>query len=605
MAYEVLFGAEHLASIRTCTSICFDTETLQLKPEQGKLRLLQFGCATQQKIVIIDLFEATENDLKQIDLFFKAPRFWFAHNAIFDLGWLHAQGWTLRGQIRCSMIASKLLTNGLPNIRHGLAHVAKRYLGITVDKEQQASNWGGDLTAEQLEYAAKDVEILCDLDPIIHEEIAKNQLGGAYSLDCRALQPLALMQNTGLPWDRDKLQEVQLDYEKDISNLNREFLLELDAALPASDKLPRDSNGSFNTRSKTTGSVRLGTKQYAGFNIGSPQQLIKKLALILNETPIDPKTDRPSASRTVLKEYAGKHEAVSTYLEWKKAERRRQMVASLLKHQDSDGYVRASYWQLGTETGRMSCSDPNCQQIPRDSQFRSSVVAPKGWVLLDADFSQMELRLAAVVAEDENMMQAFRDGKDLHTATADAIGCSRQIAKSANFGLLYGSGAKGLSNYAAGMGVRLSEDEAAKVRGAWLNEYWGIAKWHKKLSRLSDANVKRGTLPEVRVPVSGLRRYIPDKMNRLTIRANTPIQGAGAAILKCALGSLWSRLDGRDDAKLCAAIHDELIMLVREEVQDEWAATLKDCMEKAEAKWLGDVPAVVDVDIGKTWMEAH
>ena len=106
--------------------------------------------------------------------------------------------------------------------------------------------------------------------------------------------------------------------------------------------------------------------------------------------------------------------------------------------------------------------------------------------MLDADFSQMELRLAAVVAQDENMMQAFKDGKDLHTATAEALGCERQIAKSANFGLLYGSGAKGLSNYAAGMGVSLYRGGGGRIRTAWLTEYSGIAKWHKQLSRNAD-----------------------------------------------------------------------------------------------------------------------
>ena len=411
------------------------------------------------------------------------------------------------------------------------------------------------------------------------------------------------MQNTGLPWDRAKLEEVQLDYEKDISNLNREFLLELDEALPEKDKLPRDPDGSFNTRAKTTGSVRLGTKQFAGFNIGSPKQLVEKLELVLGETPIDPKTQRPSASRTVLREYAGKHQVISTYLEWKKAEKRRQMVAALMKHQDADSYIRASYWQLGTETGRMSCSDPNLQQVPRDEQFRSAVVAPEGWSFIDADFSQMELRLLAVVAQDQNMMQAFKDDKDLHTATAEAIGCERQIAKSANFGLAYGSGAKGLSNYAAGMGVRLTEQEATKVRAAWLGEYHGVAAWHKKLANAADKSA--GGAPAITIPVSGLRRFLVGDMNRLTVRANTPIQGAGAAILKCALGTLWHKMLGRDDVKLCAAIHDELILLAKDELAKEWAGIVKDAMESAEAKWLGDVPAVVDVNVGKTWADTH
>ena len=214
----------------------------------------------------------------------------------------------------------------------------------------------------------------------------------------------------------------------------------------------------------------------------------------------------------------------------------------------------------------------------------------------------MELRLAAIVAQDENMMLAFKEGKDLHTATAEALGCERQIAKSANFGLLYGSGAKGLSNYAAGMGVRLSETEAARIRTAWLTEYSGIAKWHKKLSQLSD---RTSGMPELRIPVTDMRRYLPGDFNRLTIRANSPVQGAGAAILKCALGTLWQHLEGSEEAKICAAVHDELILLVKKEHVEKWKDLLKNAMESAEAKWLGDVPAIADVNVGETWQETH
>ena len=143
----------------------------------------------------------------------------------------------------------------------------------------------------------------------------------------------------------------------------------------------------------------------------------------------------------------------------------------------------------------------------------------------------MELRLAAMVAQDENMMLAFKEGKDLHTATAEALGCERQIAKSANFGLLYGSGAKGLRNYAAGMGVSLTEAEAGRVRAAWLAEYSGIAKWHKQLSRNADRT--EGVGATITIPVSGMKRRLLDKMNKMTNHANTPVQGAGAAVLKC------------------------------------------------------------------------
>ena len=112
-------------------------------------------------------------------------------------------------------------------------------------------------------------------------------------------------------------------------------------------------------------------------------------------------------------------------------------------------------------------------------------------------------------------------------------------------------------------------------------------------------------MPDLRIPVTEMRRFLPGDYNRLTIRANTPVQGAGAAVLKCALGTLWQHLQGCDEAKLCAAIHDELLLLVRAEHVEKWKGLLKNAMESAEAKWLGDVPAIADVNVGDTWQETH
>jgi len=602
--YTTYLGFEHLEKLYTASSLSFDCETTGLQPEVGGLRLLQFGSAARKIVVVVDLFAASEEELAKLDLFFSnGNRFWTAHNACFDLGWCAVYGWHPRGEVRCTMLASTLLNNGMPNVKHGLAPVAKRYLGIEVDKEQQRSDWSAELTEAQIRYAAKDVEILCELDAPIHQKIAQAGLSAAYSLECRALQGMASMRNNGLPFDREALQGIEVDYEKDIENLGREFHLELDDALPGEEKLPRNEDGTFNLRARESGSIRLGTKQFAGFNIGSPKQLLEKLTLVIGEVPIDAKTQKPSASRTALKEYAGNHSVIATYLQWKKAEKRRQMVVSLLKHQSPDGFVRASYWQLGAATGRMTCSDPNLQQVPRDAQFRESVIAPEGWVFVGADFSQMELRLLAIVAEDENMCTAFIEGKDLHTVTAEALGCDRQIAKSANFGLAYGSGAKGLRNYAAGMGVAITLEEATRVRQQWLDTYYGVRAWHRRLARESDKTA--GQVPTLRVPVSGLRRFLPGDINRLTIRANTPVQGAGAAILKCAIGSLWKHLQGSDEAKLCACIHDEVLCLVRKGKEEKWMEILRDSMESAEAKWLGSVPSVADVKTGPTWAACH
>ena len=125
----------------------------------------------------------------------------------------------------------------------------------------------------------------------------------------------------------------------------------------------------FNLRAKDEGKIRDGTKKYAGFNLNSPKQLLAKFTALLGHEPIDGKTGKASASRAALQNYAADHHVIQTYLVWKKSEKRRQMVDTILGKLDNDGFVRASYLQLGAESGRMSCINPNNQQIPRMRSF--------------------------------------------------------------------------------------------------------------------------------------------------------------------------------------------------------------------------------------------
>ena len=605
--YSVFYGIKELHRLHSASSLAFDTETLQLQPEKGKLRLIQLGSYTLRTIVVIDCFELTENNWNYLQRFFtNGARFWLAHNAVFDIGWLQEHDIDVRGKVRCSMLASRLLTNGIPKTQHGLAHVAKRYLDIDVSKEQQSSHWGADVLSQaQLEYAAKDIEVLLELDQILDHKLQNDQLMEAYTLECLALPAMAQMWRTGLPWNRSALEQRRIDYEDDLKEMSKDFLRELDNALPEADKLPRERDGSFNLRARDEGSIRLGTKKYAGFNINSPKQLLEKFTLILGTPPVDA-AGKPSASRQTLKSFAADSEIIQTYLVWKKTEKRRQMITSILEKLDDSGYVKASYMQLGADTGRMSSIKPNNQQIPRDSEFRQCVEAPEGWKIVDADFSQMELRLAAALAEDENMIQAFIRGEDLHDYTAEQMGCDRQIAKSANFGLLYGAGAEGLRNYAGSSGVLMTLEEATKVRDNWLRTYQGVHAWQNKNYQIAK-NSNGNEWAETRIPLSNMRRYLKGDLNRVTVRCNTPIQGAGAAILKCALGNLWTEVKecGEDKVRIAAAVHDELILLVKEQFADAWATKLKDIMENAESKWLGRVPAVAEVSVGNTWEETH
>jgi len=611
-----LLGVEHLHTLTTAMTVAFDSETTGLQPEEGGLRLLQLG-ARNCPIVLIDCWELDLAGWDAVRDFFEAKqRFWLAHNAVFDLGWLQEHGIRPKGQVMCSMLGSKLLSNGVPNLKHGLAAVVERYLGRELSKELQVSDWSAPvLSAEQLAYAAGDVQALLDLDLVLTERLGAARLIKAHSLECKALSAMAQMWRTGLPFNRTRLEELQASLEADIERYGEQFVADLDAALPEEHKLPRDEDGSFNLRSKAEGAVRLGTKRQAGFNLNSPKQLVEKFTVLLGVVPVG-KEGKPSAARDALRDYAADHKVIQVYLLWKRAEKRRQMVISLLEHQAPDGFIRASYMQLGAESGRMSCAKPNLQQVPRDNAFRLAAEAPEGWTFVCADFGQMELRLAAAQAEDETMIEAFKNDMDLHTLTASAIYTEptedekelklrRQVAKSANFGLLFGAGAKGLRNYAGAMGITMTIEEAEEVRDTFHGTYKGINKWQRDNAITSDST-RGDKWAEVRIPVSGMRRFLPGDMNRVTVRCNTPVQGAGAAVMKAALGKLWPLLveAGEAVARLSAVVHDEVLLMVREGTEAQWMSALQGVMEAAEAEWLGDIPPLAEANSGKTWADA-
>jgi DNA polymerase I-like protein with 3'-5' exonuclease and polymerase domains len=610
------YGIESLALLEGAKLVAFDCETTGLQPVEGGLRLVQLAIDGEFPVVI-DCWQLDNAGWLALDRFFGTKRQWVAHNAQFDLGWLQAHELYPEGDVYCTMLASRILTNGLPNVKNSLQAVAQRYLGEEVDKSEQRSDWSvPELRREQLVYAAKDVTLLLDLWEPIQQRMQVGDLVKAWALECKALPAVAQMLRTGLPFCKESLESLRENLDSTQQQMAAEFITSLDAALPEEHKLPRDEDGAINLRPKATGSVRAGTKRAAGFNVASPHQLKAVFTALLGEVPVD-SNGKPSASREALREYAADHAVVAQYLRGTRVEKRRQLVESLLKHQDPDGFVRASYLQMGADTGRMSCMSPNLQQVPRDTSFRDCVKAPEGWVLVDADFAQMELRLAAVEAGDALMKRAFQQDQDLHTLTAQAVygadtfeaaddvgrKAMRQVAKSANFGLLYGSGAKGLRSYAGSMGIQMSMEEASAVRDKFHSLYSGISKWQKTAAHKAQNS---GESAAVRIRVSGLRRLLHGEHNKLTTRLNTVVQGAGAAVLKLTMAKLWPLVQeaGEDEVRIAGAIHDELLLLVRQGKEDEWAATLQRVMEEAEARWLDDVPASAEAHHGPSWAEA-
>ena len=152
----------------------------------------------------------------------------------------------------------------------------------------------------------------------------------------------------------------------------------------------------------------------------------------------------------------------------------------------------------------------------------------------------------------------------------------------------------------------MSLDQATKVREAWFKVFPDIKMWQDANNEKAE-ETEEDVWPEIRVPHSQMRRFLKGDLNRLTVRCNTPIQGAGAAILKCALGKLWPKVKeaGEDTVLIAAAVHDEILLLAKDDVADHWASVLKQVMEEAEARWLGGIPALAEVATGKTWEEAH
>jgi len=608
---NILQGIEHLHTLDGASFVAFDVETTGLQPKFGGLRLLQLATFNQSPVVL-DCWQLSDEDWITLEDFFSKKRMWMAHNAVFDLGWLQEHEIYPMGEVVCSMLASRILTNGMANVKHGLQHVVKKYLKYEISKEEQKSDWSGDLTTSQLEYAAKDVVVLTELYKPMAATMsdAVPPLIPAWRLECKALPAMAQLWRTGLPFNKKDLEKLIEDLDIEHHEVGEQFIEDFDAALPEHAKLHRGLDGKLLYQTKPGPKGRKPDPKI--FNLNSPTQLLVKFTALLGEAPVDTKTEKPSASRSALQEYIGDHKVIADYLRWKKVEKRRQMAETLLKNLSSDGFIRASYLQLGADTGRMSCMSPNLQQIPRDQRFRACVQAPAGWRLVVADYGQMELRLAAAEAQDPLMTQVFQQGKDLHTITAtqiygvkeeDVTKEQRQVSKSANFGLLYGSGAKGLRNYAAAMGIRMDLDEAKTVREKFHAAYKGISEWQQQNARAADAAPHNSS---IRIRKSGLRRFLPGENNKLTTRCNTPIQGAGAAVLKLTLGKLWPFLkaDGEDRVRLAGVVHDEIILLVKEEHAETWAAQLQAIMEEAETDWLGDIPPLAEAKVGLSWDQA-
>ena len=348
------------------------------------------------------------------------------------------------------------------------------------------------------------------------------------------------------------------------------------------------------------------------FNINSPKQLGEVLFGKLG-LPAKKKTKSGySTNAEVLESLRGKHPIIEEILEYRKVTKLKSTyVDGLLKVVSPDGRVRSRFNQTETRTGRISSTEPNLQNIPvrteLGSNLRKFFRAKEGCVLVDADYSQIELRVLASISEDKNMIEAFRQGEDIHTNTASQVfgmpveyvtPLMRSRAKAVNFGIVYGIGAFSLSG-----DIGVSVAEADRYIKNYLKTFSGVREYMEKTKKLAAEQGYVTTLFH-------RRRYLPEltSSNRVTrafgerVAMNTPIQGTAADIIKIAMVRVYRRLKAENlQSRLLLQIHDELIVEAPQQEAQRVQALLKEEMEQAVQL---EVPMLVEAKIGKTWYES-
>jgi DNA polymerase I-like protein with 3'-5' exonuclease and polymerase domains len=551
-----------LGALDEADAVALDVETTGLDPRQDRPRLMSLALPTTDGTLFAYLIDLFAIDAREV-LDSLAGKDLLGHNLVFDLAFLDRMGFTPTGKVHDTLLLSRILYAGEGStFKHTLTAVVERELGEALDKTEQRSDWSVTLTDSQLAYAGRDVLILPRLNGALTNKVGEAHLERTADIEMRCLPPVAWMSARGVAVDRDAWLAL---VEKAEAEAKR-CALELDRLAPT-------RPGEFVTAWKWTSS-----------------QDIKEVFTLLGFSIKD--TEAETIAQI-------DHPIVAPYLAFRESEKRVNSFGRTWLENVHDGRLYPSWNQTGAKTGRMSCSNPNLQQTPRDPAYRRCVIAPPGRVLIKADYSQIELRIAARIAEDERMIEAYRQGEDLHTLTArsmtgrdEVTKQERQLAKPVNFGLIYGLSAKTLRVKArVEYGVELTAEQAEGYRAAFFTAYEGIARWHRRLksSRVCETRTLAG------------RRVLVDPEVFYGARANYAVQGTCGDGIKLALALLWERRDQVPGAFPVMAVHDEIVVEADAGQADAVAAWLKQAMLDGMAPLIDPVPVGVEVTIGRTW----
>ncbi|MDQ3173003.1 MAG: DNA polymerase [Acidobacteriota bacterium] len=594
MKYKVIRTADELRraveSLSNQSAIGLDTETTELDPYTGRLRLIQLAAPDGVSIIDLDAFanggngELAHNEaLLPLKRLFEAPRpIKIAHNAKFDAKFLkHNLGADLVG-VFDSLLASQLISAGDIEERHGLETVATRYLNESVDKSERLSNWNFELSEAQLEYAARDAAILLPLREKLIERLRAEALVKCAQLEFECVMPVADIELAGFYMHKDRWLEQLAIVEKRRAELAEE-LQEILAE--------ESSQGSL-----------FGGPQRADINLDSHQQLTQALERLGIPVP-------DSTRNWKLQPLAVQYPVIATLLEYRTVQKALtsygQNMIELIN--PATGRLHADFRQIGAPTGRFSCTNPNIQQVPHATEYRRCFSGyPTGRKLVIADYSQIELRILAEFSGDRGFIEAFNSGADLHRVTAAQVfnvpldqvsRDQRDFAKRLNFGVVYGIGAQRFS-----IMTGLSVPEAENVLRKYFATYRGLDTY------LREAANRAVNERQARTASGRLVRFRYDENDRQQISMtqrngkNTPIQGTSADILKRALRLLKDELRGTS-ARIVNIIHDEIVVEADAGQAIEISQKVKRAMCAAGEEYLRTVPVKVETEIAVEWVK--
>jgi len=605
--------------------ICgLDLETTGLDPLSCRARLAQLSLPSG-RVYVADLWELEQEGLSPLQdlgqLSERSDIKKVGHNLKFDLAFIQAsQGQRLHmSDLFDTMLASQVCWAGYFDLlkapkatknlwkqsqpEHNLKALAERHLGLSLSKELQASNWGaGELSPEQIAYAARDAGVLLPLHAILQELLQRNNLEHIAELEFRALPSVIELELQGLPLDAPACRQLLKQKEAQAKTLTESLQAEAQKA----GFQPRRKKGKKYSPLLNPASSQdvLAFLQAQGYKIGSTKE-----------------EDLKELSQAGCS-FAG------DLLQYRRLARQGKFLEDwLLKLSPIDSRLHPGYYQLASRAGRFSSKAPNAQQIPKrgeDGQaMRKLFKAPPGKKLIKADFSGIELRIMARLSQDKTMIEAFQNGQDLHKLTASRLAgvpldqvtkAQRQSAKSANFGLIYGVSAPRFKENAKNeYGIEMSLEDAEKVRDAFFSTYPGVASFHlwQKTSKRYPKNhffhnAERGFYSSPLVcssTLAGRKRVWGWKDGRTLARDtelyNSPSQGTGADLLKAVMAEVYSSLP--PDVKMIGSVHDELILEAPEALAQDMASLLLEIMRRVGSELLSPVPVDAEVEVLDSW----